>query len=134
MPQLWSVPNTSHSFLYPTRIRLPAKKSALILQEVANWRETKEKLVPKVDIKTGDIIIKGGNIYTMDPNNPKVDAVVIHSNEILFAGSLEEAMKTKRLGTIIIDLEGKTMLPGFIEPHMHSTFAYFDKWVDLGPF
>ena len=26
------------------------------------------------------------------------------------------------------------MLPGFIEPHMHFCFCYFDKWTNLGPF
>ena len=34
----------------------------------------------------------------------------------------------------MVDLKGRTMLPGFIDPHVHMIFTYFDFWVDLGPF
>ena len=36
--------------------------------------------------------------------------------------------------TAHINLNGKTLIPGFVEPHAHMLFAYFDSFVDLGPF
>lgn len=36
--------------------------------------------------------------------------------------------------TAHINLNGRTLIPGFVEPHAHMLFAYFDSFVDLGPF
>jgi predicted amidohydrolase YtcJ len=53
----------------------------------------------------------------MDEKLPVVEAVAIHENRILFVGMEEEAMKYKNHLTKIIDLQGRTMFPGFIDPH-----------------
>lgn len=39
-----------------------------------------------------------------------------------------------REDTQVIDLEGKTLLPGFIDPHVHMYFTMMEDWLDLGPF
>lgn len=70
----------------------------------------------------------------MNDKQPVVEAVAISGKRILFTGSEEEAMKLKTPQTTIIDLGGKTMLPGFIDPHVHLVFASMQDWVDLGPF
>jgi predicted amidohydrolase YtcJ len=59
----------------------------------------------------------------MNDKQPIVEAVAISGKRILFTGSEEEAMKLKTPQTTIIDLGGKTMLPGFIDPHVHLVFA-----------
>ena len=74
-----------------------------------------------------------GKIYTMDKKQPVVEAVVIGGNRILFAGTEEEARKKYHLSKIK-DLQKRTMLPGFIDPHVHMIFAAMDHWVDLGPY
>lgn len=43
-------------------------------------------------------------------------------------------MKYKNHHTKLIDLQGRTMLPGFIDPHIHMTFVALEDWIDLGPF
>lgn len=43
-------------------------------------------------------------------------------------------MKLKNAHTKIVDLGGKTMLPGFVEPHAHTSSGYMCKWTDLSPF
>lgn len=68
---------------------------------------------------TGDIIIYNGPIYTMDDNNPTVEAVVIKADTILLAGSMDEANKYKGDETEVIDLESRTMIPGLVEGHAH---------------
>jgi predicted amidohydrolase YtcJ len=66
-----------------------------------------------------DKIIFNGSIYTMDEDNQSVEAVAIRADTILYAGTLEMVESYKGDSTEMIDLEGKTMTPGFIEGHAH---------------
>lgn len=66
-----------------------------------------------------DMIIYGGTIYTVNDVQPVVEAVAISNDRIVFAGGKEEAFKWKGDSTLIIDLAGQTMTPGFIEGHGH---------------
>lgn len=71
-----------------------------------------------------DTLIAGGPILTMEGDTPQyVEAVVVRNGKIIFAGSRAEAMRRKARNTIMKDLGGKTMLPGFIDPHSH----FFDS-------
>lgn len=70
-------------------------------------------------VQPADKVILGGTIYTVDEKQPTVEAVVINGNIIEFAGKETEARKYIGEKTEVIDLEGKTMTPGFIEGHGH---------------
>lgn len=70
-------------------------------------------------VQPADKVILGGTIYTVDETQPTVEAVVINGNIIEFAGKETEARKYIGERTEVIDLEGKTMTPGFIEGHGH---------------
>ncbi|MDV3309745.1 MAG: amidohydrolase [Cyclobacteriaceae bacterium] len=65
------------------------------------------------------LVIRGGTIYTMDATNPVVEAVAIRGDTIVFAGSQTDLRRYIGKDTRIIELEGKTMTPGFIESHGH---------------
>ncbi len=69
--------------------------------------------------QSADLIIHGGKIYTVEDNNPIVEAVAVKGDKIIFAGAEKEAEKFKNEKTQLIDLQGKTMTPGFIEGHGH---------------
>lgn len=84
--------------------------------------------------KQADFIFSNGRIYTMDDKNPEVEAVAIKGEDIVFAGKMVNALIYKGEKTKIIDLKGRTMLPGFIDPHVHMTFTMFRHWLDLSPF
>lgn len=66
-----------------------------------------------------DKVILGGKIYTMDEQQPVVEAVVVNAGKIEFAGAETEARKYVGDKTEVIDLQGKMMTPGFIEGHGH---------------
>jgi len=66
-----------------------------------------------------DTIIFGGNIYTVDEDNPSVEAVAVRGDRIVFAGDMSDAEKFKGETTQMLDLEGRTMTPGWIEGHGH---------------
>lgn len=66
-----------------------------------------------------DLIIRGGTIYTVEDANPTVDAVAVTGDKIVYAGDLAGLSKFEGENTKVIDLQGKTMTPGFIEGHGH---------------
>src|SRR4051812_22209538 len=68
---------------------------------------------------TADLIIRGGKIYTANDTQPEVEAVAVKNGKIIYAGSEKEAEQFKNDQTQIIDLQGRTMTPGFIEGHGH---------------
>ena len=62
----------------------------------------------------------GGDIVTMESDRPVyVEAIVEREGKIVFTGTKEEALNRFEGKAQLIDLEGKTMLPGFIDPHSH---------------
>ena len=66
----------------------------------------------------------GGDIITMVGDTPQyAEAVVVQGGKISFTGTSAEAMNVAGAGHEMINLEGKTMLPGFIDGHAH--FANF---------
>lgn len=71
-----------------------------------------------------DSIFLGGTILTMNGPSPSyVDAVAVKDGNIIFAGDQETALEMQSDATNIRDLDGKTMLPGFIDPHGHFSFS-----------
>ncbi len=79
-----------------------------------------------------DTIIFGGTIYTVDSTNSVVEAVAIKDDLILKTGNLSEVKKFINSETKKINLEGKTMIPGFIEGHAHIMgTGYNQKNIDL---
>jgi hypothetical protein len=68
-----------------------------------------------------DLIITGGPIVTMEGDLPiTVEAIVVDDGRITFAGSQADALGKKGDGTVVKDLGGKTLMPGFIDGHAHA--------------
>ena len=66
----------------------------------------------------------GGNIITMEGDKPNyVEAVIQRDGKIIYAGDKASAVNNFAGKTIKVDLKGKTMMPGFIEPHLHPLIA-----------
>lgn len=71
-----------------------------------------------------DLIVHGGRILTMEGDTPAyVEAVVVSGGRIAFAGTMAEAMQRRTAGTVLKDLGGRTMLPGFVDAHSHFAHA-----------
>jgi predicted amidohydrolase YtcJ len=70
-----------------------------------------------------DLILHHGKIVTVDKQFTIHQALAVRGGKILRAGSNEEILKTKGTNTQILDLEGKTVLPGLIDSHVHPNGA-----------
>lgn len=64
-------------------------------------------------------IFLDGAVITVDPQNTVAEAIVIEDNKILYVGSNEEAMKYINTETEVINLNGRSVVPGFIDAHNH---------------
>ena len=69
--------------------------------------------------QTADRIWSGGPILTMNDAAMRAEAVAEKSGKIVAVGTAAEVMKLKEAGTQVIDLAGRTMLPGFVDAHGH---------------
>lgn len=67
------------------------------------------------------ILYLNGNIYTMDAQQPYAQAIAIEqrSGRILAVGSDDEVRRYADHHTELVDLRGRTMVPGFIDAHIH---------------
>ncbi len=63
-----------------------------------------------------------GNIFTMEALNPRVSAIVARNGEIAFAGDDGAALAFAGPEAVVRDLEGKTVVPGFNDNHVHAIF------------
>ena len=71
------------------------------------------------DKKThADLIVRNGTIYTVDSNFSIAQAMAIADGKILATGTDEEIAE-KYASDSVIDLQGKFVYPGFIDPHCH---------------
>lgn len=77
--------------------------------------------------KPADLVITGGTIYTLDDAQPIVEAVVVNADTIAFAGTAKAAEEWIGDNTNVIDLAGRTMIPGFIEGHGHFMGVGFNE-------
>src|SRR5258706_2354548 len=66
-----------------------------------------------------DLILVNGNIYTMDPANPRAEAVAIAGGRFFAMGTNQE-IGNLSVGVTKIDLGGRTVVPGFIDAHLHT--------------
>lgn len=66
-----------------------------------------------------DTIYSGGPILTINDGQPKVEAVAVKDGRILAAGTLADISAFKGETTEAFDLNGRTMLPGFVDSHGH---------------
>jgi predicted amidohydrolase YtcJ len=71
------------------------------------------------EYEKADTIYVNGNVITMDDQNPSGEAVASKDGLIHSVGSNKDILKFKGPNTQIIDLSGKTLVPGFIDAHSH---------------
>jgi predicted amidohydrolase YtcJ len=78
---------------------------------------TKEKSLSA--LTNPDIILHNANVITLDEQMPSAQAISIEGNRISAVGTDAEILALQTAGTQLIDLEGKTVVPGLIEGHDH---------------
>ncbi|MEO4042464.1 amidohydrolase [Hoeflea sp. CAU 1731] len=83
-------------------------------------------------------VFTGGTILTVDGDFSEAEAIAIRGNEILAVGDRDQVRNAAGPGAELIDLDGRVMLPGFIDPHTHmmsgSLIASLMEYVGVARF
>ncbi len=85
---------------------------------------------------TADVILVGGDILTMDDRSTRASALAIAGERILAVGSRGDVMRHRGRSTTVVDLSGRTVVPGLVDGHTHAirggqTFRQETYWLDV---
>jgi predicted amidohydrolase YtcJ len=80
------------------------------------------------------VIFRNGTIIPMTAERHAVEALAIGGGKILGVGSAADVAVFADSATRIVDLKGRTLLPGFIDPHHHTCLAalFAELLIDVG--
>jgi cytosine/adenosine deaminase-related metal-dependent hydrolase len=81
-----------------------------------------------------DTIFYGGTIVTVNALNEELEALAIKDGKIIATGTKSEVTKGwQASSTKMINLQGKTVMPGLIDPHIHIILTAVGEfiWLDL---
>jgi predicted amidohydrolase YtcJ len=84
------------------------------------------------EVEIADLVLKNAVVHTVDPRQPRADAVAVRQGTIVAVGSDDDIARLVGNGTRVLDLHGLTVVPGFHDAHAHLLgigFARLD--VDL---
>jgi len=87
--------------------------------------------------QVADTIFYGGPILTVNAKNEEVQALAVQNGKIVALGKKDAITKQWQGDTTkIIDLKGQTLMPGFVEPHIHilMTAITEEMWLNLSNF
>jgi predicted amidohydrolase YtcJ len=84
--------------------------------------------------ESGLTVYHNGTVLPVDANFSEHQAFAIQKDKIIAVGSNESILALAGEHAKQIDLHGRTVLPGFIEPHIHFTLlSLTGDWLDIGP-
>ncbi|KAK2974136.1 hypothetical protein RJ640_025485 [Escallonia rubra] len=81
-----------------------------------NWRPWSSEVV-------ADLVVTNGTIYTSDASLPFADSMAVGNGRILRVGEFSSVQDLAGYGTKVLNLEGKIVVPGFIDSHVHLIFG-----------
>jgi len=94
---------------------------------IFSWRD-------EMSGSNADLVIKNGNIITVDRTRPKAQALAIKFGHIVAVGTSEDIEPLTGAGTRIINASGQTIIPGFNDAHCHVLWAGRSHFLlDCGP-
>jgi predicted amidohydrolase YtcJ len=81
---------------------------------------------------SADLALVNGNIITMDTSNPRAEAIAVKGEIIIKVGTNSEIAQLIDNTTKVIQLKGKTVVPGFIDTHIHvADLGRLLMWLNL---
>jgi predicted amidohydrolase YtcJ len=85
-----------------------------------------------VAAEKADALFINGRVLTLDAAGTAVQAIAVRDGRILATGSTRELRKLTGPRTEVVDLHGRTVLPGFVDGHAHTALAVrmFERYLD----
>jgi predicted amidohydrolase YtcJ len=111
-----NTPQTVTDKPLPTSLPGTAQSFTPVRTNTTTLTGTRTPTVPTV---LADIILHNGTIITVEKSQPVAQAIAIRGDLILAVGTDQEILALRGPDTAVIDLQGRAVLPGFIEGHAH---------------
>jgi predicted amidohydrolase YtcJ len=88
--------------------------------------------VPDIEFPTptADVVFVNGQVITINATDEIADALAIQGSRIMRVGSRLEVEQTVGRGTRVVDLAGRSLIPGMTENHIHMTNSPQRHWLD----
>jgi imidazolonepropionase-like amidohydrolase len=90
-------------------------------------------LAAPAPIPSADLVMVHGKFLTMDPQGSIAEAVAVRDGRIVGTGRESQVRRLAGPGARIVDMQGRTVLPGFIDAHAHPQVAIRVKSYLNGP-
>ena len=74
-------------------------------------------------VRDAEVLLVGGVVWTGDAANPRAEAVLARNGRIAYVGTSAEAARRAGPDADTVDLDGRMLLPGFVESHFHPAVA-----------
>lgn len=101
-------------------MNLPARRMfllsaafAVVVGSATAWAGDDEARPP------ADMVLTNAHVYTVDPARPRAQAIAVAGDRIVYVGDAEGASSWQGEHTVVLDLDGRTVLPGFVSAHDH---------------
>jgi hypothetical protein len=107
---------------------LAAIASTTVLANAGGGRDDHGKSLDVGDLGVPDLVLYDGKISTVDKRNSTVEAIAIRDGEIMATGTSRSVKKLAAHGTKVIDLNGRRVLPGLIDGHLHGMREGYHCW------
>ncbi len=65
------------------------------------------------------LLLVDGDVRTMDPRRPRMEAVAVRGSTIVAVGTTREVLSWKERGDVVVKLRGRTVIPGINDAHAH---------------
>ena len=79
------------------------------------------------DILSPDLVLVNGHVICVDSNNTIAEAIAVKDKRIIAVGSSEDIRSLAGRNTEVIDLQGRSVIPGLIDTHTHQDFYGRDQ-------
>src|SRR5262249_47425537 len=73
----------------------------------------------RTDTGPAEVIVRNGRVATLDNSRPFAQAVAIRDGQFIAVGTDQEGLKCRGDGTQVIDVKGRTVIPGLNDSHLH---------------
>ena len=78
-------------------------------------------------VPAADLVLRGGSVHTVDPGKPYAEAVAVRAGRIAAVGSNREVDAWIGRRTRVVELRGRSLLPGFQDAHCHPCTSGLDQ-------